>query len=351
MEITSNSKRKYVARVFTVSIGDLIFQVQPNQLLVAKNENGSQVLLTTEVKSDDLEVLEAFANKAQTILSPIPKSEIIYSISEGVQKITLFKTERNTYVLIINEQIQFTTDSEVIYHEALVSPAIASFDNPKSFLILGGGDGLAAKQIFREVPNAKITLVDFDKNITDIFTKDPVMCELNEFSMQKCEVINDDAYSFVQTHSSKYDIIICDFPDPDDEIFNKLYSLEFYSNLKKLLNDEGILSVQSGSLVMNSECFSCINRTIEHCGFKTLRYYTPTSYGELVYSMGKLNNAPKPLFNDNLKTITQDFFDKAMTTFRPDQKLNAEVEINTKDNFAALNYRLKELKLDNGEKA
>jgi spermidine synthase len=342
----NTNKQTYITRSFTVSIGDLIFQVQPNVLHVAQNFNGQQVVLKTEVREEDMAVLESFSAKARDILAPMPNNEVIYSINEGPQKITLVRTEHNHYVLIINNQIQFTTDSEIIYHEALVSPSIASSKDPKKFLILGGGDGLAAKQIYKEVPDADIVLVDFDKNITDIFTKDTIMQEFNDNSMEKCLVINEDAFEFVKTHKETYDVIICDFPDPDQDIFNKLYSLEFYLELKKLLNKNGLVSVQSGSLTRNNNCFVCINRTLQAAGFKTIKYYTPTSYGELVYSLGKLEDVPSPVFNNKLETITQEFFDKAMSTFRPDHLLNDDVKINTVENFAAFTYRKSELKLD-----
>ena len=120
-------------------------------------------------------------------------------------------------MLVINSQIQFTTKSEEIYHEALVHPAFGSVPNPKTCLILGGGDGLAAKQIFRHYPETQVTLVDFDKNITDLFTYDPVMVEINEGAMSKCKVINADAFEYVFTDENKYDVIICDPPDRDWE--------------------------------------------------------------------------------------------------------------------------------------
>lgn len=335
-------KETRIIRSFTISIKDLLFEVRHNKLKISKGD----LSLETDIREEELEMLEAFCSKGRTILSPIPGNTVVYSIDDGPQKITLLKTERDVYCLIINDQIQFTTDSEIIYHEALVSPAIACLDYvPKNILILGGGDGLAAKQIFKEIPDAKITLVDFDKNITDIFTHDEELIKFNDNSMSKCEVINDDAFLFVKNNNTLYDIIVCDFPDPDDEIFNKLYSLEFYNNLKLILSKNGAVSVQSGSLVNKSKSFQCINKTLEAAGFKTIKYYTPSSYGQLVYSLGKLNEIPKVIFKNDHETLNQEYFEKAMCTFRPDSLCEEEVIINTIDNFAALNYRLEELKV------
>jgi spermidine synthase len=330
-------KNNRIQRSFIVQVADLVFHVEPNKLTVG---NGI-TFVETECSTNDIEVLEAFAAQAKSILSPLPNSEIVYSITDGPQKITLVK-KNSDYMLIINSQIQFTTQSEEIYHEALVIPAFGAAIEPKTCLILGGGDGLAAKQIFKHYPNTEVTLVDFDKNITDIFTYDPVMREINEGAMEKCQVINADAFQYVFTDNNKYDVIICDFPDPDHEIFNKLYSIELYHWLKTMLNHGGALVVQSGSLVPNSKCFPCIKKTLEAAGFETLSYYTPTTYGELVYNVCKINPIRIEI-PDNLKTMNHKYFMKAMCSIRPGLITTEEVEVNTVENNAALAYRIEEL--------
>jgi spermidine synthase len=338
-------RRATVKPPFAVSVANLLFEVQKDTLYVT-GKDGTRLL--TEVTAEDMDILEAFASRASEIVSPIPGNQIIYQIEDGPQKITVLKDARENYTLIINNQIQFTTDSEEIYHEALVHPAIGAFHGtPKSFLILGGGDGLVAKQIFKYNPEAHVVLVDFDPNITEMFTNDPKLTVFNEAAMSSCVVVNDDAFSFVKEHADKYDIIICDFPDPDTEMFNKLYSKEFYSNVSNLLNDHGVLAVQSGSLVKNSKTYPCICKTIEASGFKTLQFYTPTSYGDLCYCIARKHHTPFVLLDVtmNYKTLSQKFFDSAMTCFRPGLLTEEEVEVNTVENLAAYNYRKREVLL------
>lgn len=337
-------KKTKIERSFTTSVSDLIFQVRNDHLII---EDLYGNLLATPVTADDMEILIFFGQKATNVLSPAPGTRIVYTNEDGPQKISLLRDEKENYVLIINNQIQFTTHSEEIYHEAIVGPITCSIkEKPNNFLILGGGDGLVAKQIFKENPEAKVTLVDFDKSITDLFLLDPVMREFNEDAMTKCNIKNADAFTFVQDHEEKYDVIICDFPDPDDIIFNKLYSLEFYSSLIPLLNEGGGIAVQSGSLVKESKCFKCIVKTLQEAGFKTKTFYTPTSFGDLVYAIGMLNEVPTPDFSRSIrkyKTLSQDFFEKAMLTFRPGLFSEEEVEINTVENNKALLYRKEEL--------
>jgi spermidine synthase len=334
-----------VERSFTISVADLLFQIRGNTLLVG-DSNG--VVVNTPITSDEIDTLVSFCEKTKDILNPIPGSTVVYVNDAGPQKITLMRDEKGNYLLILNNQLQFTTQSEEIYHEALVGPVTCSVEKkPTKFLILGGGDGLVAKQIFKENPEAEVVLVDFDKTITDLFTDDIVMKEFNEDSMIKCKVINDDAFEFVKSHTTRYDVIICDFPDPDHEIFNKLYSLEFYNNVKNLLVEGGALAVQSGSLVNESKSFKCIQKTIEASGFNTITFYTPSSYGDLVYTIGRLDKKPTPDFSKSIrkyKTLSQEFFEKGMCTFRPGAYSEEDVEINTVENFAALDYRTEELK-------
>ena len=333
-------KNNRIQRSFIVQVADLIFHVEANKLTVG---NGT-IFVETECSTNDIEILQAFAAQAQSILSPLPNSEVVYSITDGPQKISLVK-KNSDYMLIINSQIQFTTKSEEIYHEALVMPAFGAVENPKTCLILGGGDGLAAKQIFKHYPDTEVTLVDFDKNITDIFTLDPIMKEINEGALRKCNVFNADAFEWIKKDPNKYDVIICDFPDPDHEIFNKLYSLEFYEELKDCLAPDGAIVVQSGSLVPNSKCFKCIETTLVAAGFNTIPYYTPTTYGELVYNLCTLHYQEEEdvKFPDNLKTMNKFFFHNAMTTLRPGLVSKEEVVVNTVENNAALYYRIEEL--------
>lgn len=339
-----NRREFKVERSYTISIGDLIFEIRTNGLFITHPQIGT---LHSYITSDEMVTLSQFCQKATDILQPIPGNTLVYINESGPQTITIYLNEKNNYSLLINSQLQFMTESEEIYHEALVGPAVCSLkETPEKFLILGGGDGLVAKQIFKENPTAEVLLVDFDKNITDIFTYDDHLNYFNEKSMEKCKVLNEDAFSFVETHVEKYDMIVCDFPDPDHDIFNKLYSAEFYTNVKKLLKEDGVLAVQSGSLVSDSKCFKCIKKTIDSLNFKTITFYTPSSYGDLVYTLAKLDEIPNPEFKKSkreYRTLSQEYFDKAMTTFRPDMWSNEEVEINTVNNYKALEYRINEL--------
>jgi spermidine synthase len=341
-------KQTKIERSYTISISELVFQVN-NKGLFIFDQFGN--IFKTPIALEELETLSEFCERSKCILSPIPGFTVTYVNDSGPQKLTIIKDENNNFALLINQQMQFTSQSEEIYHEALVGPAVCSLNKvAENFLVLGGGDGLVVKQIYRENPEAKVTLVDYDPNMLELFTSDPVLQEFNESSLTKCNKICADAFKFVKDNEefkNKFDVIICDFPDPDDIIFNKLYSLEFYNNVKNLLAEGGVLAVQSGSLVKESKSFKSIAKTIAASGFQIKTFYTPSSYGELVYTIGKLDEIPNPIFEKSkrkYKTLSQEFFEKGMCTFRPGSYTKEDVEVNTVENNSAYEYRIEELK-------
>lgn len=344
----------FIRKDFTIQIGDLFFSVKPNSLTIGKMIEGQIYTLTTEIRKEHFELMDVFSQKAKEVVAPIEDYQVVFHSNEGFQDIHLLKDSNDDHALLINNQVQFTTSCERTYHEALVSPAIGALkETPRRILILGGGDGLAAKQIFKEAPNCEVTLVDFDETITSLFTKEPLLSKLNENSMEKCTVINEDAWRYVTSRDwgevkleRKYDVIICDFPDPDQEIFNKLYSVEFYRAVKGLLEEGGVISVQSGPLAYNSKCFLCIRKTLEAAGISTLSYYTASPLGPSVFNIGQVGKTPKVVLKNNYETLNQEFFDYSMSTPIPNFNKNYEnIQINTVDNYVAYTYKMVELKL------
>ena len=340
-------QRLIMQKKFIIEIGDLTFCVYPNNLTVTKIVNGIPISLNSSIRKKDLELFNTFIEKANTVISPSEGYEVVFEKNTGDQDVFLLVDSLNDYALVINNQVQFTTNCERSYHEGLVSPAIGALQTkPNNMLILGGGDGLAAKQALREHPDMKITLVDYDKQLTDLFKLNEELSRLNENSLLKCEVINDDAFSYIQKEKRKFDIIICDFPDPDQEIFNKLYSLEFYENLEDILNKDGVVCIQTGPLAYNSKCFLCITKTLETAGYKTLNYYTTTPFGPSTFVLCKRGETPVVNLKNSYETLNQDFFKNVMCTPIPNFTKNYEnVSINTVDNFAAYVYKLIEQKV------
>ncbi len=208
--------------------------------------------------------------------------EIVYATTTPYQRlvITRWKDDLRLY---INGNLQFSSRDEYRYHEALVHPAMEALPWAKSVLIMGGGDGLALREVLR-YPNIKnVTLVDLDPAMTTAFTRRPELAALNHhsFSDPRVKVINTDAAIWLQDQQDMFDAAIIDFPDPSSFALGKLYSVPFYSFVKKHLAVNGLIVVQSTSPFFAPRAFWTIDATLSEAGFQTYPYhlYVP-SFGE-----------------------------------------------------------------------
>lgn len=179
--------------------------------------------------------------------------------------------------LFIDGNLQFSSVDEYRYHEALVHPAMNLADKRANVLILGGGDGLAAREVLRYPEVKRIVLIDIDPEITKVCSSYPEIVELNQGSLlnAKVTVINQDAYKFVEWgyHNQKFDVVIIDLPDPNHESLSKLYSVTFYRLIGNILNAKGVIVTQSTSPFFSRDAFWCIHHTIEEAELYTYAYH------------------------------------------------------------------------------
>jgi spermidine synthase len=225
--------------------------------------------------------------------------KVVYSNNTRFQNLVITSrivggTNESILNLFINGRLQFSSADENLYHAMLVSPAMEIAARTKNILVIGGGDGLAAREILRYDPDL-ITLVDLDPAMTQLFTgKDKStptwlnerLLALNEdaLSDSRVSVINRDAFLYVEqlvAERQHYDVIIVDLPDPNHPDLNKLYSAYFYRQLLELLSGDGSLVVQSTSPYHSKDAFMCIGATVNEAGFRVDQYHTNIpSFGE-----------------------------------------------------------------------
>jgi len=213
--------------------------------------------------------------------------EIIYATTTPYQRLVITKWKDDTR-LYINGNLQFSSRDEYRYHEALVHPLMEQLPWAKSVLVLGGGDGLALREILR-YPNVKhVTLVDLDPAMTGAFTTRPELAALNHksFSDPRVTVVNADAAIWLQNSEAMFDAAIIDFPDPSSFALGKLYSVPFYGIVKKHLAVNGLAVVQSTSPFFAPHAYWTIDATLREVGMKTWPYhaYVP-SFGEWGFVM------------------------------------------------------------------
>ena len=198
--------------------------------------------------------------------------EIIFSSTTPYQKIILTR-DGDSISLYLNGQLQFNSLDEYRYHESLVHPAMSLSRRHEKILVLGGGDGLAVREILKYPDVGEVVLVDLDEQMTQLFRSKPLLTQLNNKSLsdQRVTIINQDAWKFIEEDTQFYDVIIIDLPDPNDITVSKLYTRSFYSLLSRRLSNEGFMVTQATSPLFAREAFWCIHNTLKDTPSKFIR--------------------------------------------------------------------------------
>lgn len=201
------------------------------------------------------------------------RDNVIMSEQTTYQKIVVTR-HKDDIRLYIDGNVQFSSMDEYRYHEALVHVPMSVASGHSDILILGGGDGMAARELLK-YPDTNITLIDLDSEMTRICSEDKVISELNEhaLSSDRVTIINMDAYEYLEKCDKKYDVVIVDLPDPNNEALAKLYSNVFYRLCGQVLNPGGVINVQSTSPYYATKSFWCVTKTLESEGFTVAPYH------------------------------------------------------------------------------
>lgn len=313
---------------------------------------------------------------------------VVFSETTRYQHIVITKSRSNDISCYINGHLQFNSVDEYIYHEDLVHPAFSIAPAHKNVLILGGGDGLALREVLKYSDMEKVVLCDIDPRMTNLAKDNPYIRALNENSLEdsrvlvlqnnalipadsmdvivtnknvfhgretgkvtSVEIINMDATAFLEQISGIFDIIILDFPDPNMQDLSKLYSLQFYSRLTTKLAADGIIVQQSTSPFHAKEVFLSIGRTIQAAGFAAIPYKDNVpSFGEWGWWIAGHNNRySNATLERKLSTIDSISVDtkyltpqvlKSMLVFGKNQLKTNETAVNTLANNIIFQYYL-----------
>jgi spermidine synthase len=185
--------------------------------------------------------------------------------------------------LFLNGNLQFHSRDEYRYHEALVHPALAAHGAPKRVLVLGGGDGMAVREVLRHPQVEQVTLVELDPHMTRLFSDEPMLRTLNADALHssKLRIVNADAFGWLQSHDEVFDVIVVDFPDPTNFSLGKLYTTTFYQQVDQHLAAGGYAVVQTTSPLIARRSFWTVVATIEAVGLQATPYHAHVpSFGE-----------------------------------------------------------------------
>lgn len=248
--------------------------------------------------------------------------QVIFSKQTRYQRIVLTRW-RDDLRLFLSSHLQFSSRDEYRYHEALVHPGLSSLPTARRVLVLGGGDGLAVREILKYPAIESVTLVDLDPEMTKLFSTNPMLTRLNRNSLTnaRVRVINADAFVWLDQHPDMFDFVVVDFPDPTNYSLGKLYTTAFYRLLGKHLSARGLAVIQSTSPLFARQSYWCIAATLKQAGLRTWPYhvYVP-SFGEWGYTLAGLGSwEPPSVLPEGLRFLSAGTL-PAMFQFPPDMQ-------------------------------
>lgn len=236
----------------------------------------------------EADTLTAFSEQA------LYADPIVHAEQSRYQRIVVTRGRGSTQ-LFLNGNLQFSSTDEHRYHEALVHPAMAAAPRRARVAILGGGDGLALREVFRWPDVREVVLVDLDPAMTRLARGFDPIRRLNGGALDdpRVEVLNRDAMVWLAGDAppGPFDVVLVDFPDPNNYSLGKLYTRRFYRLLRRALAPDAVVAVQSTSPLYARRSFWIVARTIESAGLAVRPYHaTVPSFGTWGYVLA----SPRP---------------------------------------------------------
>lgn len=170
----------------------------------------------------------------------------LFGARSAHQDIELHAESDGTVALTLDGVYQFTTEDEHIFHEVLVDAAMVRAPRIRNVLILGGGDGLAARNALRYPGVERVTLCELDPEVLAMTRTVPQMVEISEGALDdpRVEAVVGDALQYVRREPTAYDVIVCDFPARTDPALAPLFAAPFYRDLLAWTHPETVVSIQ-----------------------------------------------------------------------------------------------------------
>lgn len=217
--------------------------------------------------------------------------------------------------LYLDGGLQFSTRDEYRYTESLVYPALG--DGVRSVLVLGGGDGLAARELLRVPGISKIVQVELDPAVIDIARTTLRTANGGSLDNPRVAVVTEDAMNWLRRPNlDRFDAVIVDLPDPDTPVLGRLYSTEFYALIARALAPGGLMVVQAGSPFSTPTAYWRTVSTIRAAGYAVTPYHVhvPT-FGDWGFALAqRSDSAPAPRVPTNappLRFLNQRVLDAA----------------------------------------
>lgn len=275
-------------------------------------------------------------------MNELYSDRVVYAKETPYQQIVVTKNKTDIR-LFLNGNLQFSSLDEYRYHESLVHIPMLNCDC-RNILLLGGGDGLAIRELLKYPQVENMTLVDLDPQITELARKNRHLNALNQSSLdnERLTILNQDAFVFLNNSKKVYDLIIIDLPDPNNTSLSRLYSKEFYHLVKRNLDEDGRFVTQSTSPYYAKQAFWSIKQTVAAAGFKAIVPYhvNVPSFGEWGFILASRKQLPIQPYELTVPTRYIDSETIARMFYFEKDLIASNVEVSTLDSPKVLEYYL-----------
>jgi len=327
-----------------------------------------------------------------TLEQKLYEDPIVFSRTTQYQHLVMTHSPvLDEYRFYINGNLQFSSMDEHRYHEMLVHPAMSLVPDHRRVLILGGGDGMALREVLKYPGVREVLLVDLDPEMTRLAASDPVLRVMNAHAFDDARVtkmaadgltpgdyrtlfqetgetdkedrlpvaekiatvriMNIDADRFLSGIRGKWNVVFVDLPDPSSIDLVKLYSKAFYLKVRRVLSEYGMVALQATSPYHAKESFLCIRRTLGAARLHTLPYHENVpSFGDWGWFLAWKDTASKTGVADRIaememtvptRYLTPDVFHRTLV-FGKNELDSSNTDVNTLMFPVLLNYYLKE---------
>jgi spermidine synthase len=267
---------------------------------------------------------------------------IVHSEQSKYQQVVVTR-HKNDVRLYLNGGLQFSSIDEYRYHEVLVHPLMRRVDKAEHILLLGGGDGLAVRELLKYDDVKSITVIDLDPAIAKLARENHYLTALNAHAFEdpRVAVYHQDGMVFLSDTQRRFDAVLIDLPDPKTISLARLYSKQFYLMAKKRLKPNGVLITQATSPFFAKSAFWSIHNTLQSSGFDTLplKVNVP-SFGEWGFVLACKGKCSIKRENELIDTrFYNGLAEPLLTWFTPDLKQTGEL-VSTLDKPNVLYYYL-----------
>jgi len=167
-------------------------------------------------------------------------NNLIESIDSIYGNIAVLEKDRE-YIFYENGVLMFTTEESELNEELIHFPLL-EHGNPKTILLVGGGISRNINEVLKH-PVERVVYVELDPKIIETVRMYLSTTDRKAIDDPRVEINYTDARFFIKRTKNKYDVIILNIPEPESIQLNRYYTIEFLSEIKKILNNNSIISI------------------------------------------------------------------------------------------------------------